>query len=97
MFLYAPASLVETIFNRIPNAGEPFQIRRIKAEEVGLLGGFDEKSVTSLHWWVVLHSICLRQRRTMPREPLDFPRTAGPRNIKKSSPWSLATMPPLPS
>src|SRR5271157_167740 len=45
MFFHAPASLVKAILNRVANAGKALKVGRVKAEEVGVLGCFDDKGV----------------------------------------------------
>src|ERR1700722_10091099 len=45
MFLHAPSSLVQAIFDGMADSGEPAKIRREKAEKRRIFGGFDHERV----------------------------------------------------
>ena len=45
VFLHSPTGLIQTIFNRVADAGKPFQVRRVGTEEVRLVGRFNDQGV----------------------------------------------------
>jgi hypothetical protein len=43
VFLHAPPSLVETVLDGVADTGKTYQVGRVKAEEIGIFGGFNYK------------------------------------------------------
>jgi len=59
VFGHAVSGLVDAIFDGVADAGEAFEVGRVKTEVVGFFGGFDDEAVGEVDHGIVVVGIKL--------------------------------------
>lgn len=54
MFGHAPFGLIKAVLDGMPYAAEPFEVRRVETEIIGLLCGFDNQRIRYINHGVLL-------------------------------------------
>jgi hypothetical protein len=49
VLLHAPPSLINTVFNGVPNAREAFEVRGVEPEKCWIVGRFDDQRVFEIN------------------------------------------------